>query len=219
MAIDPALDLGLYAFPDIDRPWLRTNFVATLDGAAHDVNGVTATLGGDTDKELFVHLRSIADVILVGAGTARIERYGPKSPTPIAIASRRLDIPDRLQTPGVVVVTSTDAPAERVDALTAAGVEVMAHGDVTVDWPAVLAAFAARGWFKINCEGGPSLHGDLISHGLVDDLCLTIAPVVSAGDAPRIAHSRLPVAQDMRLAHAIPVGDVLFTRWTKDDRP
>ena len=215
MAIDSALDLGLYAFPDIDRPWLRTNFVTTLDGAAHDVNGVTASLGGDTDTALFAHLRSIADVILVGAGTARIEKYGPKSSVPIAIVSRRLDIPDRLQAPGVVVVTSTDAPAERVDALTSAGVEVIAHGDVTVDWPAVLAAFAARSWFKINCEGGPSLHGELISQGLVDDLCLTIAPVLTAGDAPRIAHSRLPVAEDMRLAHAVPVGDVLFSRWTK----
>lgn len=215
MVTDSALDVGLYAFPDIDRPWLRTNFVSTLDGAAHDVNGVTASLGGETDTQLFAYLRTIADVILVGAGTTRIENYSAKSRAPLAIASRRLDIPERLQTPGVVVVTTTDAPPDRVDALTAAGVEVMAYGDVTVDWPAVLAAFAARGWFKINCEGGPSLHGDLISHGLVDDLCLTIAPVLAAGDAPRIAHSRLPVAQDLRLAHAIPVGDVLFTRWTR----
>ena len=228
MAIDSALDLGLYAFPDVDSPWLRTNFVTTLDGAAHDVSGVTASLGGDTDTELFAYLRSIADIVLVGAGTARIENYGlPKSggtsrlrgTVPIAIASRRLDIPERLQTPGVVVVTTTDAPAEQVDKLTAAGVEIVAHGDVTVDWPGVLATFAARGWMKINCEGGPSLHGELISNGLVDDLCLTIAPVLTAGDATRIAHSRLPVAEDMRLAHVVPVGDVLFTRWTRADQP
>jgi riboflavin biosynthesis pyrimidine reductase len=215
MAVDPGLDFELYAFPDVDRPWLRTNFVTTLDGAAHDLNGVTASLGGETDTQLFAHLRRIADVILVGAGTTRIENYRPTSAAPLAIASRRLDIPKRLQTTGVVVVTTTDAPADRVDELTAAGVDVVAHGDVTVDWPAVLAAFAARGWFKINCEGGPSLHGELISHGLVDDLCLTIAPVLTAGDAPRIAHSRLPVAEDLRLAHVVPVGDVLFTRWTK----
>jgi riboflavin biosynthesis pyrimidine reductase len=118
----------------------------------------------------------------------------------------------------VVVVTTTDAPAERVDELTDAGVEVIAQGDVTIDWPAVLAAFAARGWTKVNCEGGPSLHGELISNGLVDDLCLTIAPVLTAGDAPRIAHSRLAVDQTMRLAHAVPVEDVLFTRWVKDDQ-
>lgn len=209
------LDASLYAFPDVDRPWLRTNFVVTLDGAAHDSNGVTASLGGDTDTELFAHLRSIADVVLVGAGTARIERYRARPGTPLAVVSRRLDIPERLQAPGVVVVTTTDAPADRVSKLAAAGVEVIAHGDVTLDWPAVLTAFAARGWFKINCEGGPSLHGDLISHGLVDDLCLTIAPVLAAGDAPRIAHSRLPVAEEMQLAHVVPVGDVLFTRWIR----
>jgi len=219
MAIDPALDLGLYAFPEIDRPWLRTNFVTTIDGAAHDTDGVTASLGGDTDTALFAHLRSIADVVLVGAGTARIERYSSKSPTPIVIASRRLDIPERLRVPGVTVVTTSDAPAERVAELEDAGVDVMAHGDVTVDWPAVFAAFAARGWFKINCEGGPSLHGELISQGLIDDVCLTIAPVLTAGDAPRIAHSRLPVSEAMRLAHVVPVGDVLFTRWTKADQP
>jgi riboflavin biosynthesis pyrimidine reductase len=233
MDIDPALDLGLYAFPDIDRPWLRTNFVTTLDGAAHDVGGVTASLGGDTDTALFAHLRTLADLILVGAGTTRIEKYGPTSggtsrdddapssrgTAPIAIVSRRLEIPERLRTPGVIVVTTTDASTERVDELTAAGVDVIAHGDVTVDWPAVLATFAARGWFKINCEGGPSLHGELVSQGLVDDLCLTIAPVLTAGDAPRIAHSRLPVAENMRLAHAVPVGDVLFTRWVRLESP
>jgi len=219
MVTEPALDLGLYAFPDVDRPWVRTNFVTTLDGAAHDVGGVTASLGGDTDTKLFAHLRTLADVILVGAGTTRIENYRPTSSTPLAIASRRLDIPERLQTPGVVVVTTTDAPAARVEELTATGVDVIAHGDVTVDWPAVLATFAARGWFKINCEGGPSLHGELISHGLVDDLCLTVAPVLTAGDAPRIAHSRLPVTENMRLAHAVPVGDVLFTRWIRLESP
>lgn len=213
------LDPELYAFPDVGRPWLRTNFVATLDGAAHDTSGVTASLGGETDTELFAHLRSIADVILVGAGTARVERYRPTSSAPLAVVSRQLDIPERLQTPGVLVVTTTDAPAERVRELTAAGVEVMAHGGVTVDWPAALAAFAARGWFKINCEGGPSLHGELVSNGLVDDLCLTIAPVLAAGDAPRIAHSRLPVAESMQLAHAVPVGDVLFTRWVRTEQP
>ncbi len=218
MAIEHALDLGLYAFPEIERPWLRTNFVVTLDGAAHDVGGVTASLGGEADSQLFAHLRSIADVVLVGAGTARIENYGPKAPVPIALVSRRLDIPERLRAPGVVVVTTTDAPTERVDELTDAGVEVIAQGDVTIDWPAVLAAFAARGWTKVNCEGGPSLHGELISNGLVDDLCLTIAPVLTAGDAPRIAHSRLAVDQTMRLAHAVPVEDVLFTRWVKDDQ-
>lgn len=215
MAIPDELDLSLYSFPDSGRPWVRTNFVTTLDGAAHDTDGVTASLGGATDTALFAHLRSIADVILVGAGTTRVEKYGPDSPTPIAVVSRRLEIPDRLRCPGVTVVTTTDADADRIEALRGVGVDVLTHGSVTVDWPSVLADFASRGWLKVNCEGGPSLHGELVSQGLVDDLCLTVAPVLAAGDAPRIAHSRLPVTVTMRLAHAIPIDDVLFTRWVR----
>lgn len=211
------LDLSLYDFPDVRRPWLRTNFVSTLDGAAYDSDGVTASLGGDTDSELFAHLRSIADVVLVGAGTARIEKYKPDSPTPMALVSRRLEIPEQLQRSGVTVVTTANAEAARVHALREAGVDVLMHGTGEIDWPSVLADFESRGWLKINCEGGPTLHGDLVAAGLVDDLCLTLAPVMTAGDAPRIAHGRQPVTHDMRLAHATHVDDVLFTRWVRAD--
>lgn len=194
---------------------MRTNFVTTLDGAAHDSDGVTQSLGGETDTELFAHLRSLADVILVGAGTTRIERYGPDAAAPIAVVSRRLDIPEQLRRPGITVVTTTDAPEGELDALLTAGVEVIAHGSGEIDWASVLLSFADRGWMRINCEGGPTLHGDLIAKGIVDELCLTIAPVLAAGQAPRIAHSQLPTAVGMTLAHAVPVGDVLFTRWVR----
>ena len=90
--------------------------------------------------------------------------------------SRRLDIPERLVGPGLIVITTTDAPADRVEALRAAGVEVIAHGEIEIDWPAVLDDFDARGWRRILCEGGPTLHGDLVTHDLVDEVCLTIAP-------------------------------------------
>lgn len=209
------LDVALYAFPDVGRPWVRSNFVTTLDGAAHDADGVTASLGGETDSQLFAHLRSIADVILVGAGTTRAERYGPHEATPIAVVSRRLDIPEPLRRPGITVVTASDAPENELDALLTAGVEVIAHGAGEIDWAAVLAIFADRGWLKVNCEGGPTLHGDLIARGVIDELCLTIAPVLAAGTAPRIAHSQLPAEVGMSLAHAVPVGDVLFTRWIR----
>jgi len=210
-----SLDVSLYAFPEVGRPWVRSNFVTTLDGAAHDADGVTKSLGGDTDTELFAHLRTLADVILVGAGTTRIERYGPDEATPIAVVSRRLDIPEPLRRPGITVVTTSDAPPIELDALLTAGVEVIAHGTGEIDWAAVLASFGDNGWLKVNCEGGPTLHGDLIARGVIDELCLTIAPVLAAGNAPRIAHSQLPVAVGMTLAHAVPVGDVLFTRWVR----
>ena len=209
------MDPDLYAYPETDRPWLRTNFVSTVDGAAHDVSGVTASLGGDADHEVFQLLRRLADVVIVGAGTARIEKYrAPK--TPLALVSRRLDIPDQLVGPDLMVITTADAPADRVEALRDAGVDVLAHGEIEIDWPAVLDDFEARGWRHLLCEGGPTLHGDLVTRDLVDEVCLTIAPMLTSGDAPRIAHSRLPVAHKMTLGHAVPVGDVLLTRWVRN---
>ncbi|MGA9103248.1 dihydrofolate reductase family protein [Aeromicrobium sp.] len=209
------MDPDLYAYPDTDRPWLRTNFVSTVDGAAHDDSGVTASLGGDADHEVFQLLRRLADVVMVGAGTARIEKYRTSS-TPLALVSRRLDIPDELVGPDLIVITMTDAPADRIASLRAAGVDVMAHGEIEIDWTAVLAELDARGWRHVLCEGGPTLHGDLVTLDLVDEVCLTIAPTMTSGDAPRIAHSRHPVTRGMTLAHAVPVGDVLLTRWVRD---
>ncbi len=179
------MDPDLYAYPDTDRPWVRTNFVSTIDGAAHATDGVTASLGGAADHEVFQLLRRLADVVLVGAGTARIEKYGATS-TRLALVSRRLDIPDRLVGPDLTVVTTSDAPPDRLQALRDAGVLVIAHGEIEVDWAAVLADFHDRGWRRVLCEGGPTLHGDLITRDLVDEVCLTIAPV--AGLGRRTAH-------------------------------
>lgn len=210
------MDPELYAYPDTDRPWLRTNFVCTVDGAAHDAEGVTASLGGDPDHEVFQLLRRLADVVMVGAGTARIEKYRTSSSTPLALVSRRLDIPDNLVGPDLVVITPTDAPAERIASLRGAGVDVITHGEVEIDWTAVFEELMTRGWRKVLCEGGPTLHGDLVTLDLVDEVCLTVAPSMTSGDAPRIAHSRRPVTRGMQLRHSVAVDGVLLTRWMRD---
>lgn len=209
------MDPDLYAYPDAERPWVRTNFVCTIDGAAHDADGGTSSLGGEIDTEVFHLLRRLADVVMVGAGTARIEKYG-RSSTPLALVSRQLNIPDALVGPQLIVITTTDAQPHRVRDLRDAGVEVVAHGEIEIDWTPVLETFDARGWRRILCEGGPTLHGDLVSLDLVDEVCLTVAPALTSGDAPRVAHSRHPVTHGMKLGHAIPVGDVLLTRWVRD---
>jgi len=214
MDLDVAEIARLYAYPATDRPWVRTNFVATVDGAAHGTDGVSGTLGGDADKKVFDVLRSLADVVLVGAGTARDEGYGPAD-VPIALVSRSLDVPEALRAPGTVVVTTEDAPRDRVEAL-GDDVEVVAHGQGAIDWPAVLDEFTTRGWLHVLCEGGPSLHGELVGLDLVDEVCLTIAPVMSAGSAPRIAHGDDAVDRAMTLGHALAVDDVLLTRWVRD---
>lgn len=215
----------LYAYPEGDTTWLRTNFVSTLDGAAYDESGTSGSLGGEVDTEVFALLRSLADVIIVGAGTARTEGYEPVAAhevdadlrarlglepvPPIAVVSRRLDIPEALQ--NQLLITTTDAPT--LDA--AAGMDVLAFGEGVIDWPAVLAELADRGLTRVLCEGGPTLHGALVAQDLVDDLCLTIAPVLASGSAPRIAHGPEAVTHHMKRAHVLDADGVLLTRWVR----
>ena len=213
MTLDDTEIERLYAYPTIDRPWVRSNFVATIDGAAHGADGVSGGLGGDADRQVFDVLRALADVVLVGAGTARDEGYGPAD-VPIAVVSRRLDVPETLLVPGTLVVTTADAPAGRLDELRAV-VDVIALGEGAIDWPAVLAELAERGLHRVLCEGGPSLHGELVTHDLVDEICLTVAPVLASGSAPRIAHATDAVDRPMTLGHAIAADDVLLTRWVR----
>lgn len=218
-----------YAYPDTDRQWLRTNFVTSLDGAAFDTHGRSGTLGGPDDRAVFALLRSLADVIIVGAATARTEKYAPVardevdvrlrkqlglSPTPpIAIASDSLDIPPALLSPGQLVITHEAAP---IDRLSGCGADVVIAGHTHVDWPAALSSLADRGFQRLLCEGGPTLHGSLIENDLVDELCLTISPVMAGGGAPRIAHGLDPTHHRMRLAHSFHGSTELLTRWVRE---
>ena len=209
------MDSSLYAYPDDDRTWVRVTFVATLDGSAQDADGVSGSLGGAPDKEAFDVMRALADVVLVTAGTARAEGYGPiDAPPVLALASRSLDVPAALRVDGVLVVTSRSADPDAVEALRADGVEVLQHGDDEVDWPSALADLRSRGLTRVLCEGGPSLHGELAALDLVDELCLTIAPVLAGGDGRRIAHGP-PAGREMRLGHVVQRDDVLLTRWVR----
>ncbi len=216
----------LYAYPGGDNTWVRTNFVSTLDGAAYDASGKSGSLGGEVDKQVFALLRSLADVIIVGAGTARAEGYEPVGADeidadlrtrhglapipPIAVVSLRLDIPDALR--GELLITTADAPS--LDAVPDE-MDVLAFGDGVIDWPAVFAELAGRGLTRVLCEGGPTLHGALVGQDLVDDLCLTIAPVMAAGAAPRIAHGPETVTHHMSRAHVLDSDGVLLTRWLR----
>ena len=73
-ATGEATDLvALYRPPSL--PWLRVNMVSTLDGAANGASGKSGSINNDADKQVFHALRAQADAIVVGAGTARTERY------------------------------------------------------------------------------------------------------------------------------------------------
>ncbi len=187
-----------YAYPEcLGAPHVRVNFVASTDGAV-TVDGRSAGLGSDADRRVFGTLRELAEVVLVGAGTVRAEDYrgarnptrGRATPPPIAVVtgSADLDPGARLFTDtkvAPIVLTGPNSPADRRKALSAAGADVVVLDPLSPD--AVVEELGRRGLHRVLCEGGPRLFGDLIAADLVDELCLTVAPVLVAGEAGRIA--------------------------------
>ena len=206
----------LYAYPDrLDRPFVRVNFVSSVDGAVSR-KGRSGGLSCPADKQLFALLRALADVVFVGAGTVRVEgyrgiRFGPEhaalrdrlglaAEAPIAVVTGSAAISPTsgllTDTPVPPIVFTTEAaPAAQTDALSKAGAHVVIAGRDRVDPAAALAELAGRGLNRVLCEGGPQLFSDLVTADLVDEMCLTISPLLLAGPAGRIAGSpsELPV--------------------------
>ncbi|PXX54105.1 5-amino-6-(5-phosphoribosylamino)uracil reductase [Nocardia tenerifensis] len=232
----------LYAYPpDLREPWVRANFVASIDGAATS-DGRSGGLGTPADKAVFLMLRELADVVLVGAGTVRAENYGgartdPRrrralhergigghaegAPPPIAVvtASAAIDLGSRLLTDTAVaplIITTTTAPADRKQQLADAGAEVIEAGDLAVTPKALLRVLAERRLHRVLCEGGPHLFGELLAANEVDELCLTIAPLLVGGTARRISLSAHEFDRPMTRAHLLLDDDgTMLTRWAR----
>jgi 5-amino-6-(5-phosphoribosylamino)uracil reductase len=227
----------LYDYPpDLDRPWVKVNFISSADGAV-TVGGRSGGLSDPHDKQIFALGRTLADVVLVGAGTALIERYRGVKPTelsatrrvglglapvpPIAVVSRRCTVlPDSpLVTDAIVptiVFTAETAAAQRKTDLTDAGADVVVAGDDDVDLAVVLAELDRRGLRRVCCEGGPTLFGSLIVADLVDELDLSVAPLLAAGDAGRIAHGPLPAEPTkLRLVSVLHADGMLMLRYLR----
>ncbi|MDQ3628831.1 MAG: dihydrofolate reductase family protein [Actinomycetota bacterium] len=226
--------VGLYAHPG-GRTWTRLSFVATADGSTQGGDRRAGSLSTPADREVFALLRSLSDVILVGAGTARAEAYEPVrpqevdtglrrrlrlAPVPVlAVVSARLDLPDRLLdagegSPRTIVVTTADAPADRRERI-AARAEVVVAGDRTLDLGVVTRSLADRGLTRVLAEGGPSLAGALAAHGHLDELCLTLRAQLVAGAGVRVMHGDpLDPGLDLDLGHVLVDGADLFCRWT-----
>ena len=196
----------VYAYPTGARRWVRANMVATVDGAA-TASGKSEGVSGEADKRVFGVLRALADVVLVGAGTVRTEQYRPtrvreqyqearaaagQAPAAaVAVVSRALDLDwstPLFTSPAVptIVLTTTDAPQDRIDAASEAGADVIAAGTGDVDLALAVDRLAERGLGRILCEGGPQLLGQLAASGKLDELCLSIAPQLRGGDSMRV---------------------------------
>jgi 5-amino-6-(5-phosphoribosylamino)uracil reductase len=235
--VDDAELERLYDYPEsLATPWIQVNFVTSADGAT-SVDGRSDGLSSPADKKIFALARDLADVVLVGAGTAQIEGYrgvkrtevraerrarlGRAELPPIAVVTRRCSIGpnSRLITDTVIapiVLTCAAAPKDRREALATAGADVVVAGDTTVDLAHAVSALAERGLLRINCEGGPQLFGELIAIDLVDQLCLTVAPLLVGGDASRIAQGPLPPApQRGELATVLTEDGFLMLRYRR----
>jgi riboflavin biosynthesis pyrimidine reductase len=202
----------VYAVPR--TPWLRANMVATIDGAATGASGTSGSINNGADKRVFDVLRRLADVIVVGAGTARAEGYRPTD-RPLVVVSRSGVVPETLRdAPAGSVVVATHASSPGLAAARAAlGVEqVVVAGEGTVDLARLRAELIGRGWASSLCEGGPELLTALLAAGLVDELCVTTAPALVGGDHSRIAG---PPALDvpLRLICLVESRGTLAARW------
>lgn len=215
-------------------PVLRANMVSSADGAA-SLEGRSGGLSGPADRMVFTVLRSLADLILVGAGTVRAERYRPvraaeiwgglrpaDAPVPaIAVVSGRLELDpgSALLTgaaPGAqtIVITTGTAPPERRNAI-ARHARVIEAGTDRLDLAAAVSALHGLGYASILTEGGPALLGHLADADLIDELCLTTSPVLAGGSASRITTCVSPHSERLSLAHVLYDDGFLFSRYQR----
>lgn len=176
----------LYAPPQ--EPWLRVNMVSTVDGSATGESGLSGSINNPADGRVFAALRRLADVVVVGAGTAKAEVYSPGD-TPIVLVSRKAQVPPSLRgAPAGSVLMATCSLSDGIgEARELLGAEhVLTYGSHRVDLGALKAGLAERGWGSILCEGGPHLLRDLVFQGAADELTATTVPRMVAGSYPRI---------------------------------
>jgi riboflavin biosynthesis pyrimidine reductase len=239
VAADPVEPADVYAdVPRAEgRPSLRLNMIASVDGAT-SVDGVSGKLGGAADHRVFFALRSLADVILVAAGTVRAEGYGPaelpaetqdarrrrgQTPVPaIAVVSHScsLDWQSPLFTAATVrpiIVTVGDAPGDHRSRATDVA-DVVIAGERDVDLRRALDAIGERGAHSVLAEGGPSLNAQLAGAGLLDEVCLTLSPSIVGGDGKRIVTGpSLDMSAELRLCSLCEDDGYLFLRYRTRD--
>lgn len=236
-------DLYAYPHPVPAHGWVRANMISTLDGSATGGDGLSGTIGGAADRMVFTVLRGLADVVLVGAGTARSEGYhvprpnadfadrraaaGQRPAPALALATRSGKLPPEVEaaagdpdgTGEVLVVTCAAADVDALRRRVGPG-RVVVAGEDDVDPVLAAAQLAARGLPRVLLEGGPSFLGRFVAAGRLDELCLTLSPLLVAGPGPRIAvGDALGVAPGsaaplrVRPAHLVECDGVLLGRW------
>src|SRR5882757_7341015 len=228
-----------YAYPDdLQSCWVRGNMIASLDGGA-TADGKSGGLASRGDRAVFSQMRHAADVILVGASTVRVENYsgaqlpvtarqarqrrGQAEVPPIAVVTRSGDLDPsallftRTEVPPLILTCSRsfDDTRRRLGSV-AEVIDASGPQSDSVDGATVLRILAGRGLFRILAEGGPLFLGLLIEDDLLDELCLTIAPILVGGASKRIVTGVGHVHTKMRRAHLLADDEgYLYTRYVK----
>ncbi|OFS27262.1 MULTISPECIES: dihydrofolate reductase family protein [unclassified Brevibacterium] len=223
---------ALYDSTDIppDRPRVQSNMVQSLDGRIAGADGLSGTISSPADKRVFAVLRALADVVIVGASTVREEGYtrlparqrfaedrrtrgqDPAPTLAIITGSGNLDV-DHLTSAGsgsIIVFTTTDDD-DVLGRLRSSLCEV-----IRVDSPdphTVLEALAQRGFKRALCEGGPSLLGEWAAAGAIDEMCVTVSPLLVGGAGPGIlGRVELDGPARLRLLSAVEGDSTLMLR-------
>ncbi len=196
---------GVYTAGRDPGGWRRSTFATSVDGAITGSDGRSGSVNSEADHVVFELLRALSHAVVVGAGTVRSEGYPALAVDERWLAVRRgLGLPDALPVVAVsnrggVPPSFDDQPAGSVllalpsrspglaEARDRLGVDqVVVCGDEEVDARRLVAALAERGWTHLLCEGGPQLHASMLAAGVLDEICLSITPVVVGGDGPRV---------------------------------
>lgn len=216
-----------------DTTYLRINMVSSIDGAI-SIKGKAIELSSDIDRVVFHSLRSFTDLVLVGAGTMRIEEYKPVSLTieeqskriernqkaipPIAVVTRSgefnftTDFFSKAVTKPIIITTEIGARVAQNNGLA----DIIICGKSQVDLNFAIKELNLLGYKNILCEGGPSLNADLLKENLVDELCLTINPILVQGDGKRIFDGPIiDTPKSFKISNIFTQNDQLFFRYTK----
>lgn len=227
----------LYAFPEPvpQRGVVRAMMITSIDGAAQGPDGKSGSLSTPADRRVLGLMRGLADVVLVGAETTRVEGYGPADVVPECVARRdRLGL---LPTPPIAVVSRSlaldpaaplfSAPPRRTIVLTvessprdrraalAEVSDVVVVGERDVDVAAARRALLERGFGRILCEGGPRLLASVVTADELDELCATVSPMTTGGDATRLLAGAPAGVRSWRLAHVVEDDNTLLLRWVR----
>jgi len=205
----------------VGRPWVGVCMVSSLDGSV-TVGGTSGGLGNANDLEVLLTLRRLADVVIVGAGTARGEGYGaPQTGVRIGVVTNSADLDagsDLFRSGAGFIITSESAElGHDVDT----SIEVVRAGRTRVDLAEAIDRLdtVIPGARYVHAEGGPTLNAGLLADDLVDELDLTIAPLMVAGPGRRAAMSGAEIERRFELAHLL-VDDEGYTfgRWVRRGR-